>query len=565
MGMFIEELVIQNFRGLDLSISGLCNEVLIIGKNDSGKTNLCYAIRKLLDYNIRIISLNEQDSTNSNRLPIKISIKIDLSSITDENKSLLASKCRSCISSDGENEYLKITLTAEFNKETLHYDETITYGEEDTKQFSISNTNPIDYVLDFIYFDSSYDINEEKRIFFKSKQKESIDEKDSESVDIINSVDSLNDAIINVERISNINKNLNALDNDYSGIFEDTNFEIKSNIDIANIYKSLDVVAVSPNGTQINIGDGKAKTLSMMLKNMTHKSAKQKIIILEEPENHLYPLLQKHFIDLLFKFNPDQIICTTHSPYIIDFKKTKQIIRLSQTIDGLCHKTVQYLFNINSKDFEEYGYCFDEQLASMLFYNFVLLVEGYSEKYFYNRLANENNEFKEYLVKNKMGIFPVYGIAFSKVKKMLEGLGIKVLVKTDNDIYINRKYFAGYARAYNFLDENVKKEFKNIIGLQPSNEVDFHFVSIRKSIIEVNSSRIIELMNHNGIILSKHHDGFERDFVDFIGIKDNKKDTINYLKEAKLKNLHQYIVQHDIKLEINKRNKKSPLIRFMYD
>ena len=75
--MFIEELLIQNFRGLDLNISGLYKDVLVIGKNDCGKTNLCYAIRKLLDYGTRRIPLNEQDSTDSNRLPITISIKIN--------------------------------------------------------------------------------------------------------------------------------------------------------------------------------------------------------------------------------------------------------------------------------------------------------------------------------------------------------------------------------------------------------------------------------------------------------------------------------------------------------
>ena len=108
--MFIEEVVIKNFRGLDLQVSHLSNDVLIIGRNDSGKTNLCYAIRKLLDYSIRRIPLSEQDSTDSNRLPILIGLKINLSDLADENKSLLASKCRSCISSENDTEYLKITL-----------------------------------------------------------------------------------------------------------------------------------------------------------------------------------------------------------------------------------------------------------------------------------------------------------------------------------------------------------------------------------------------------------------------------------------------------------------------
>lgn len=51
--MYIEAISIKNFRGLDLDITDLKEESLIIGKNDSGKSNFCYAIRKIFDYNTR--------------------------------------------------------------------------------------------------------------------------------------------------------------------------------------------------------------------------------------------------------------------------------------------------------------------------------------------------------------------------------------------------------------------------------------------------------------------------------------------------------------------------------
>ena len=54
--MFIQEVKITNFRGLDIDIDNLKQDFLIIGKNDSGKSNFCYAIRKVLDYNIRNIT-----------------------------------------------------------------------------------------------------------------------------------------------------------------------------------------------------------------------------------------------------------------------------------------------------------------------------------------------------------------------------------------------------------------------------------------------------------------------------------------------------------------------------
>lgn len=66
----------------------------------------------------------------------------------------------------------------------------------------------------------------------------------------------------------------------------------------------------------------------MILKSKIYSNNKQKIFIIEEPENHLYVLLQKVYISALLKMNPSQLIITTHSPYTIDFEKTNQIIKI---------------------------------------------------------------------------------------------------------------------------------------------------------------------------------------------------------------------------------------------
>lgn len=63
--MHIKKLKIKNFRGLDINIDEI-NTTIIIGKNDSGKTNICHAILKVLDYKKRRITFVLTDSTNSN-------------------------------------------------------------------------------------------------------------------------------------------------------------------------------------------------------------------------------------------------------------------------------------------------------------------------------------------------------------------------------------------------------------------------------------------------------------------------------------------------------------------
>lgn len=51
--MHISFLEIKNFRGIDIKIENINNIVTIIGQNDSGKSNICAAILKVLDYNKR--------------------------------------------------------------------------------------------------------------------------------------------------------------------------------------------------------------------------------------------------------------------------------------------------------------------------------------------------------------------------------------------------------------------------------------------------------------------------------------------------------------------------------
>ena len=83
---------------------------------------------------------------------------------------------------------------------------------------------------------------------------------------------------------------------------------------------------------------------------------------------------------------------------------------------------------------------------------------------------------------------------------------------------------------------------------------------------ENNLSNILEIFKRNNIYLQMHNDGFEKDFLDFIGYcKKDYDEVINYLKEAKLINLHLFINDEKIKLLIDDNNKNNILVSFLYD
>lgn len=168
-----------------------------------------------------------------------------------------------------------------------------------------------------------------------------------------------------------------------------------------------------------------------------------------------------------------------------------------------------------------------------------------------------------------MGIFCVNGVDFFPVKKFLNGLGIQTYIKTDNDIfkvpYKPLKRYAGIERVLNCLDKNGSNELTTILGVKEIDQDTFRFDEKLDSNadIECKMIEIQELFERYGIYLSIGHDGFEEDFLKFIGQSKIDNNDMEYLKKAKLKNLHNYIIDGNISFEINDRNKSSILLRFM--
>jgi len=332
----IEYISIKNFRGLNIAISSLERNFLIMGRNDTGKSNICYAIRKILDPLIRRIPLLESDSSNHNKKDIEIALKIDV----DGLNSIQRSKIGGYINSYEGHEYIYVVLKAVYNNELLFYEEKLCIGEKDIKELATNKTNDIDKVLDVIYIEPNYNYEKTVNNYFTYKKKKNDDNQKIISSNVLEQAKKMNIAIssddIILEMTNEINQN-----NEFNDIFENMKFDITSTIEISNIYKSLDITFIDQDGNNIgNMGDGKVKTLSMLLKKSSYDKEKSKIIIVEEPENHMYPLLQKSYTRLVENLGMDQFIFTTHSPYIFDLKKMDQIIRLIKVKNETTYRAI---------------------------------------------------------------------------------------------------------------------------------------------------------------------------------------------------------------------------------
>lgn len=566
--MQIDMLYIKNYRGLDIKIEGIQEVSIVIGQNDSGKTNICSAILKVLDFNKRKIPFLLTDSTNSNGENIEIKIRLLANDLTNEQLALVGNY----IHKVGDDKIIEVKLNSVYNNETMEYEDTLLYGKEDMdfEEVKANTQTQLDKVLSIIYITPVYDINQSKKDFFRFKEVYNKENEKYFSSNISESIENLNQTIQNEEIINTIQNEIN--DNgDFTELFEGLKFKVKPSIKEDNIYKSIDVSAFDNDDNEFeNIGDGKSKIFSMLLKSKTYKDNKKKIFIIEEPENHLYVLLQKIYISTLLKMSPDQLIITTHSPYTIDFEKTRQIIKIG--FDKNSGKREIYSFNnINNEEFKKFGYLINVEVAEMLYYNNVLLIEGDSEKYFYSLLMTKDDDFTKKINNKRFGIYAVDGIAFKTIKELLEKLGINVYIKTDNDIFKVPKKdewrYAGLERCIQFLD---KEQINKLQMLLNTSDFNFRVNSEDERIeeIEKNIDEICNILYENKIIFSNHHEGFERDFIEYI--KSNNRNTVDeeaikFLKKAKLKNLHYFIEEYEIDIKVNDKNKNNVLVGFLYE
>lgn len=150
-------------------------------------------------------------------------------------------------------------------------------------------------------------------------------------------------------------------------------------------------------------------------------------------------------------------------------------------------------------------------------------------------------------------------------------MGIKVYIKTDNDIFkvprIDEYRYAGLERCIEYISSEAQEELKKLLGIE---KLEFRFKDRETKIqsVEDKMDDICKLLRKNNILFSKHNDGFEQDLIDYLNMnpKNNISDeAISFLKQAKLKNLHTFINEYNVDIKICSSNMKSVLVCFLYE
>lgn len=433
----------------------------IIGENGTGKSTILFLIRFVLDPKIRKLGINENLIYD-----ISKAFKIKIIFNTEDNKNNNAHINSLPII---ENNKIMIEISSLKNDEINIQEPIIVIGEIEKIQYNIFQKLPFDDYIDLIYINSQYESNDEMWIN-KKFEDEYIKEHLSSQI-----LSSINDANCEISQIKEIKDFKDEVNNEILNIFKNDKFNLSlaSNIETKKIGKALKFFPIENSKTIDSHGDGFNKIFSIIAKIKTNSNeGKESILIIDELENHLFHSYQRQLIDYLDKLNINQSIVITHSPNLITLLPNSSITKVRLN-------AIPVTFFISPEsDF----YYWQVDLASSIFYEYVIIVEGHSEKIFYEFLLNKNESFKKKLGDKNLFIMCNSGIHFKEKVSLLKKLCKKVIVLTDNDFWLSEKeeMLMGIKRIYEIIriydetykiDENVFKYSDRSKNTQTINDV----------------------------------------------------------------------------------------------
>ena len=537
--MRLSRLIIENYRNFEAIDLEISNMNVVFGVNDIGKTNLLSAIRMLLDPQYRRNGFVDSDyhlkDTSKN---IKIVLGINVSDEEDEDTKKIFAKTK--VIGTGKDT-LYISLETRYNIENLFSEIHMSWGDDLSDLESMELTQQLrcdaDNIFNVVYIDSSIHLDtvfkRYARTLFQSPK--SIEE--AEKADLEECINNLNSTISSIKLIDQFQTDLSKEYEHYRE--EGLEIKIKSEVEMDNVYsKLIPYISYEDGKTYPTAGDGRKKIVEYSILGMESRENEKKkinIFLVEELGNHLHRSLQ---ISLSFQLFEDRLfrhmLITTHSSLIVSRMDNVTLVKLynSEKTEG---KSVEYIV---PKEYRKNKAKLNTELSEAIFAEKVLLVEGPSEKILFERVLADLAP--KYECKGRY-ILQVDGVAFKIYYQILNKLGIKCLIKTDNDLkYYETKgkiEFAGINRCAEIA--GISKKNKRTLSPIISKE---QFDDKRKQYQEhyfAEFSSTIKVLKNKGIFLSRidlENDLYEvipKTMEKYVSSVGGRSGAVDYLQKAK--------------------------------
>lgn len=527
-------ITIKNFRNFkDITIQ-LTNKNVLFGMNDVGKTNFLYGLRYVFDKDVRKQNFIDTDYYKGNvENPIEIIITIDISDTEDDDCQKLRARLRGALMSNQNQVY--IYLKADYDKKESIGIPAMFWGGnlEELEEMKTRGTYyDIDYVFNPIYIDAYVDLY----ALFKKNASTLLandDEGDSDTIGKISQT--CNELNAQISNLSGVKKFEEKITPEYKKFrHEDVSVSVKSEIAVKGLYSNIVPYIKHDDDDSLypTSGEGRKKLLVYSIYDLiSDEEAERKInlFLIEEPENHLHRSMQIALSHILFQDEKYQyLFMTTHSSDVLAEIDDVNLVRIYNE-DKITSSSV--LYQVPEK-FKSQRKLLNKGLVEAIFFDKVLLVEGPSEVALFSKVLSEINPFYE---ADGIYILSAGGFGFRPYFQILDELGIKNIVKTDNDLKkvknSTSKYSVlGFSRINGYLPNK----------LLPTDQIkatDAHDVAAKLKLYDANRTVLDRIRKEYHIHLS--HCSLEEDLDEVLHdemieyLPEANSDVIGYLQDKK--------------------------------